>query len=70
MFFEVFLRKFLAILDKVLIFKVFRVESFFKVFFWKSGACFFLGDLGRFFVRIAFPLVSHSSFDTSPFCLQ
>ena len=43
MFYEVFLKKFLAILGKVLIFKVFRVESFFKVFFWKSEAWVFWG---------------------------
>ena len=60
MFYEVFLKKFLAILGKVLIFKVFRVESFFKVFFWKSEAwVFWGGDFGRFFVQVALPLVSH-----------
>jgi len=29
-----------------------------------------MGDLGRFFVQVAFPLVSHSSFVTSPSCLR
>ena len=55
MFFEVFLKKFLAILGKVLIFKVFRVESFFKVFFWKSGAWGLWGILGVFLFRLHFP---------------
>ena len=59
MFFEVFLKKFLVIFGKVLIFKVFRVESFFKVFFWESGAWGLWGILGVFFVQVAFPLVSH-----------
>ena len=55
MFFEVFLKKFLAILGKVLIFKVFRVESFFKVFFWKSEAWGLWGILGVFLFRLPFP---------------
>ena len=55
MFLEVFLKKFLAILGKMLIFKVFRVESFFKVFFWKSGAWGFGGILGVFLFRLPFP---------------
>ena len=59
MFCEVFLKKFLAILGKVLIFKVFRVESFFKVFFWKSEA-WGLGGFGAFFcsgcLSLGFPL--------------
>ena len=57
MFYEVFLKKFLAILGKVLIFKVFRVESFFKVFFWKSEAWVFWGGgiLGVFLFRLPFP---------------
>ena len=59
MFLEVFLKNFLAILGKVLIFKVFRVESFFKVFFLDIGSMGFIGDFGRFFVRVAFPLASH-----------
>ena len=48
MFFEVFLKNFLAILSKVLIFKVFRVESFFKVFFWNSEAWGLWGIWGVF----------------------
>ena len=59
MFWEVFLKNFLAILDKVLIFKVFRVESFFKVFFWKSGAWDLWGILGVFCsgcLSLGFPL--------------
>ena len=59
MFFEVFLKKILSILGKVLIFKVFRVESFFQSFFLEIGSMGFMGDFGRFFVRVAFPLVSH-----------
>ena len=55
MFFEVFLKNFLAILGKVLIFKVFRVESFFKVFFWKSGAWGLWGILGVFLFGLPFP---------------
>ena len=55
MFFEVFLKKFLGILGKVLIFKVFRVESFFKVFFWKSEAWGLWGILGVFLFRLPFP---------------
>ena len=55
MFYEVFLKNFLTILGKVLIFKVFRVESFFKVFFWKSGAWGFGGILGVFLFRLPFP---------------
>ena len=58
MFCKVFLKNFLAILGKVLIFKVFRVESFFKVFFLEIGSMGFMGDLGRFFVQVVFPLVS------------
>ena len=58
MFFEVFLKKFLAILGKVLIFKVFRVESFFKVFFWKSEAWGLWGIWGVFSgcLTLGFPL--------------
>ena len=59
MFLEVFLKKFLAIFGKVLIFKVFRVESFFQSFFLEIGSMRFMGDFGRFFVRVAFPLASH-----------
>ena len=59
MFLEVFLKNFLVILDKVLIFKIFRVESFFEVFFLEIGSMGFMGDFGRFLVRVAFPLVSH-----------
>ena len=55
MFCEVFLKKILAILGKMLIFKVFRVESFFKVFFWKSGAWGLWGILGVFLFRLPFP---------------
>ena len=55
MFFEVFLKKFLAILGKVLIFKVFRVESFFKVFFWKSEAWGLWGIWGVFLFGLPFP---------------
>ena len=55
MFFEVFFKNFLAILSKVLIFKVFRVESFFKVFFWKSGAWGLWGILGVFLFGLPFP---------------
>ena len=55
MFCEVFLKKILAILGKVLIFKVFRVESFFEVFFWKSGAWGLWGILGVFLFRLPFP---------------
>ena len=58
MFFEVFLKKILAILGKVLIFKVFRVESFFKVFFWESGAWGLWGILGvsSGYLSLGFPL--------------
>ena len=55
MFFEVFLKNFLVISGKVLIFKVFRVESFFKVFFWKSEAWGLWGILGVFLFRLPFP---------------
>ena len=55
MFWEVFLKKILAILGKVLIFKVFRVESFFKVFFWISGAWGLWGILGVFLFGLPFP---------------
>ena len=55
MFCKVFLKKFLAILDKVLIFKVFRVKSFFKVFFWKSGAWGLWGIWGVFLFGLPFP---------------
>ena len=55
MFWEVFLKNFLAILGKMLIFKVFRVESFFKVFFWKSEAWGLWGILGVFLFRLPFP---------------
>ena len=58
MFFEVFLKKILAILGKLLIFKVFRVESFFKVFFWKSGVWGLWGILDVFSgcLSLGFPL--------------
>ena len=59
MFYEVFLKKFLAIFGKVLIFKVFRVESFFEVFFWKSEARGLWGILGVFCsgcLSLGFPL--------------
>ena len=60
MFYEVFLKNFLVISGKVLIFKVFRVKSFFKVFFWKSGAWGLWGILGVFFCSgcpsLGFPL--------------
>ena len=55
MFLEVFLKNFLVILDKVLIFKIFRVESFFEVFFWKSGAWGFGGIWGVFLFGLPFP---------------
>ena len=55
MFFEVFLKKFLAIFGKVLIFNVFRVESFFEVFFWNSGAWGGWGILGVFLFGLPFP---------------
>ena len=55
MFCKVFLKNFLVISGKVLIFKVFRVESFFKVFFWKSGAWGLWGILGVFLFRLSFP---------------
>ena len=55
MFCEVFLKKFLAILGKVLIFMVFRVESFSEVFFWKSGAWGLWGILGVFLFKLPFP---------------
>ena len=55
MFLEVFLKKFLAIFGKLLIFRVFRVESFFKVFFWKSGAWGFGGIWGVFLFGLPFP---------------
>ena len=55
MFYEVFLKNFLVISGKVLIFKVFRVKSFFKVFFWKSGAWGFGGIWGVFLFGLPFP---------------
>ena len=55
MFFEVFLKKFLAILGKMLIFKVFRAESFFEVFFWKSEAWGLWGIWGVFLFGLPFP---------------
>ena len=55
MFYEVFLKKILAILSKMLIFKVFRVESFFKVFFWKSEAWGLWGIWGVFLFGLPFP---------------
>ena len=55
MFLEVFLKKILEILGKVLIFRVFRVESFFKVFFWISGAWGLWGILGVFLFGLPFP---------------
>ena len=58
MFCKVFLKKFLAIFDKVLIFRVFRVESFFKVFFWKSEVWGLWGILDVFSgcLSLGFPL--------------
>ena len=77
MFLEVFLKIFLAILGKVLIFKVFRVESFFKVFFWKSGAWGLWGILGVFLFGLPFPWLPirvsiHLRFasDDSPFVFR
>ena len=55
MFFEVFLKIFLAIFGKVLIFNVFRAESFFEVFFWKSGTWDLWGILGVFLFGLPFP---------------
>ena len=55
MFWEVFLKKILEIFGKVLIFRVFRVESFFKVFFWISGAWGLWGILGVFLFGLPFP---------------
>ena len=55
MFLEVFLKKILAIWGKMLIFNVFRIESFFKVFFWKSGAWGFGGIWGVFLFGLPFP---------------
>ena len=55
MFFEVFLKKILAIFGKVLIFNIFRVESFFKVFFWKSEAWGLWGIWGVFLFGLPFP---------------
>ena len=59
MFCEVFLNNFLVFFGKALIFKVFRVESFSKVFFWKSGAWDLWGILGVFCsgcLSLGFPL--------------
>ena len=55
MFWEVFLKNFLVILGKVLIFNVFRAESFFEVFFWKSGTWDLWGILGVFLFGLPFP---------------
>ena len=55
MFFEVFLKKFLAIFDKVLIFRVFRVERFFKVFSGNREHGVLGGILGVFLFRLPFP---------------
>ena len=55
MFCKVFLKNFLVFLGKVLIFKVFRVESFFKVFFWKSEAWGLWGIWGVFLFGLPFP---------------
>ena len=55
MFCKVFLKNFLVFLGKVLIFKVFRVESFFKVFFYKSEAWGLWGIWGVFLFRLSFP---------------
>ena len=77
MFLEVFLKNFLVILDKVLIFKVFRVESFFEVFFWKSGAWGLWGILGVFLFGLPFPWLPirvsihlRLASDDSPFVLR
>ena len=59
MFFEVFLKKILTIFGKVLIFKVFRVESFLK-FFSGNREHGVLGGFGAFFCSgcpsLGFPL--------------
>ena len=77
MFFEVFLKNFLKILGNVLIFRVFRVESFFKVFFWKSGAWDLWGILGVFLFGLPFPWLPirasihlRLASDDSPFVLR
>ena len=77
MFFEVFLKKILAIFGKVLIFNIFRVESFFKVFFWKSEAWGLWGIWGVFLFGLPFPwfpvrVSIHLRFasDDSPFVLR
>ena len=60
MFWEVFLKKILEILGNVLIFRVFRVESFFEVFFLEIESMGFMADFGRFFcsghLSLGFPL--------------
>ena len=60
MFFELFLKNFLAIFGKVLIFKVFRVESFFSKFFSGNREHEVYGGFGAFFcsgcLSLGFPL--------------
>ena len=60
MFCEVFLKKNLAILGKVLIFKVFRVESFFSKFFSGNREHGVYGGFWAFFcsdcLSLGFPL--------------
>ena len=55
MFCEVFLKNFLVIFGKALIFKVFRVESFFKVFSGNREHGVLGGILGVFLFRLPFP---------------
>ena len=84
MFLEVFLKNFLVIFGKVLIFKFFRVESFFKVFsgnrehgvyggfgaFFCSG-CLSLGFPLEFrYISVLPPMILRSLSDESPFVLR
>ena len=84
MFFEVFLKKILAIFGKVLIFKVFRVESFFKVFsgnrehgvyggFWAffCSGCLSLGFPLEFrYISVLPPMILRYFFDHSSIDLR
>ena len=84
MFFEVFLKKFLEIFGKVLIFKVFRVESFFKVFsgnrvhgvyggFWAffCSGCLSLGFPLEFrYISVLPPMILRYFFDHSSIDLR